>query len=63
MTKRQSCNQTKHAAANDNSADIIVMFKAPKDLGIIVGEADLIAHYLGDLLHSIANDNEAEDNA
>jgi len=63
MTKRQNCNQTKHAAANDISADIIVTFKAPKDLGIIDGEADLIAHYFGDLLHSIANDNAAEDEA
>jgi len=50
-------------AANDNGstrqrAAYSVQCDFPDKLGIIEGEADLVARYMGELLRAAANDNE-----
>lgn len=50
------------APANDNecSGSSAVSCDLPERLGILSGEAELIARYLPDLLKIAANDNETE---
>ena len=46
-------------AANDNGPGITTVCDLPDCLGIVEGEADLIARYLGDILAlCAANDND-----
>ncbi len=45
---------------NDNRPGIELWLCFPRELGIIDGEAALIASYFGELLRHLANDNCAE---
>lgn len=62
MSKKPTLrNVTLVKAANDNTPcsnkDIQVSCFLPDSMGIVSGEADLIAQYLGEILSKIANDN------
>ncbi len=58
-------NGIKLRGSNDNapdaSQDIQVSCLLPESMGILSGEAELIARYLGEILPKIANDNQLED--
>ncbi len=52
--------------ANDNGAnpneEIEIRCLFPEQLGILSGEADLVARYLGHIFVKIANDNDGDTN-
>ena len=55
-------------AANDNAAragagpktEMAVTCRLPEGLGVIEGEADLVAQFFGELVRQLANDNGPE---
>lgn len=62
MSKKATLRNVKKVnAANDNmpcsNTEIQVSCNLPESMGIIHGEADLIARYLGEIMTKIANDN------
>lgn len=66
MKKRPAVrNGIKLRVSNDNapdaSRDIQVSCLLPESMGILSGEAELIARYLGDILPKTANDNQLKD--
>ncbi len=66
--KHQSRSTVELRAANDNAVDgkdaggpeMAVACHLPDRLGVIEGEADLVAQYFGELVRQLANDNEPE---
>jgi len=58
-------NDIKLRGSNDNAPDankdIQVSCLLPESMGILSGEAELIARYLGDILPKIANNNQLKD--
>ncbi len=66
MKKRPAVrNGIKLRGSNDNAPDasqsIQVSCLLPESMGILSGEAELIARYLGDILPKIANNNQLKD--
>lgn len=59
--KTSSAKVKKIIAANDNmpkqNKGVLISCNLPESMGIISGEADLIAKYLGEILSKIANDD------
>lgn len=65
MKKKASSGKVKKLiAANDNTLkqnkEVLISCNLPESMGIISGEAELIAKYLGEILSKIANDNQSD---
>jgi len=65
MTKRPILHNVINVKGENNNAlisnkNIQVSCNLPESMGIISGEAELIARYLGEILPKIANDNQLE---